>query len=131
MRPIRRVRQEAVLDWVEMRLIHVSREVAIIADRVLRYRRCEMPRSPRLVMTGDRGSLMGNDFANAVSIAHHRPGKICIALWQGPQTVHVVGKDDPGVDMERCTGAHLPDRVVQRVDARHRQVRANVQRGSL
>jgi hypothetical protein len=33
--PIRRVRHEIVLDWVEMRVVHVSREVAIIADRVL------------------------------------------------------------------------------------------------
>jgi hypothetical protein len=35
MRPIRRVRHETVLDWVEMRVVHVSREVAIIANRVL------------------------------------------------------------------------------------------------
>jgi hypothetical protein len=35
MRPIRRSRHETVLDWVEMRVVHVSREVAIIADRVL------------------------------------------------------------------------------------------------
>jgi hypothetical protein len=35
MRPIRRVRYETVLDWVGMRVVHVSREVAVIADRVL------------------------------------------------------------------------------------------------
>jgi len=69
------------------------------------YRRSQMPRSPRLVMTGDCGSPMGNDFANAVLIARQRPGKLA--------------KDDPGVDMERWTGAHLPNRVAQRVDARH------------
>ena len=33
--PIRRVRHETVLDRVEMPVVHVSREVAIIADRVL------------------------------------------------------------------------------------------------
>jgi hypothetical protein len=41
-------------------------------------------------------------------------------------TVHVVGKDVPGVNIERCTGTHLPDRVAQRVDARHQQVRPTV-----
>jgi hypothetical protein len=35
MRPIRRVRHETVLGWVEMREVHMSRAVAIIADRVL------------------------------------------------------------------------------------------------
>jgi hypothetical protein len=55
---------------------------------------------------------MGNDFANAVLIARQRPGKLA--------------KDDPGVDMERWTGAHLPNRVAQRVDARHQQVRPTV-----
>jgi hypothetical protein len=76
MRPIRGVRHESVLDRLEMRVVHVSREVAIIADRVLPISAaCQMLRSPRLVMTGDRGSPMGNDFANAVLIARHRPGK--------------------------------------------------------
>ena len=55
---------------------------------------------------------MGNDFANAVLIARQRPGKLA--------------KDDPGVDMKRCTGAHLPNRVAQRVDLRHQQVRPTV-----
>jgi hypothetical protein len=35
MRPIHRVRHETVLDWVEMRVVHVNREAAIIAGRVL------------------------------------------------------------------------------------------------
>jgi hypothetical protein len=34
-----------------------------------------MPRSPRRVMAGDRGSPIGSDFANPVLIARHRPGK--------------------------------------------------------
>jgi hypothetical protein len=35
MRPIRRVRHETMLDRVGMRIVHVSRKVAIVADRVL------------------------------------------------------------------------------------------------
>jgi hypothetical protein len=39
----------------------------------------------------------------------------------------VIGKDNPGVDMERCACAHLPDGVAQRIDARHQQVRPTVE----
>ena len=38
----------------------------------------------------------------------------------------MVGKDDPGVDIERCTGARSTNRVAQRADARHQQVRPTV-----
>jgi hypothetical protein len=48
MRPIRRVRHETVLDRVEMRVVHVSREVAIIADRVLPNTAAAKCRSQRL-----------------------------------------------------------------------------------
>jgi hypothetical protein len=66
-------------------------------------------------MTGDRGSPMGADLANAVLIARQRPGKS--ASPSGNVHSACDWKDDPGIDMERCTGAHLPDRVAQRVDA--------------
>jgi hypothetical protein len=38
-------------------------------------------------------------------------GEVAIAFRQGPQAVHVLGKDDPAIDAERCAGAHLPNRV--------------------
>jgi hypothetical protein len=41
-------------------------------------------------------------------------------------TVHVIGKDDPGADMERCAGTRLANGIAQRIDARHQQVRATV-----
>jgi hypothetical protein len=74
MRPIRRVLHETVFHRVEMRVVHVSRKVPIVAYRVLPIRRCQMPRLPRLVITGDRDSPVGKHFTNAVLIAHHRPG---------------------------------------------------------
>ena len=40
--------------------------------------------------------------------------------------MQMIGKDDPGVDMEWRTGAHLPNRVAQSVDSRHQQVRPPV-----
>jgi hypothetical protein len=39
----------------------------------------------------------------------------------------VVGKHDRGVDVERRAGADLPNRIPQRVDLRHQQIRAAVQ----
>ena len=39
------------------------------------YRRCQIPRSPRRVMTGDLGSPFGKDFAKAILMARQRPGK--------------------------------------------------------
>jgi hypothetical protein len=85
-----------------------------------------MPRSPRLVMTGDCGSPMRSDFANAVLITRHRPGKFASPLWHRPHTAHVIGKDNPGVDRERWAGAHFPNGVARRIDARHQQVRPTV-----
>src|SRR5487761_1211588 len=97
-----------MLDRVEMRMVQVSRKVAIVADRVLPVTPLQMPRSPRLVMTGDRGSPIGRDFANPVLIARHRAGKsasfwatACPGEGRGPQTAHVIGEDDPGVDVKR------------------------------
>ncbi len=40
--------------------------------------------------------------------------------------MHVVGEDDPGVDVKRCAGAHPANRIAQRVDIRHQQVRAPI-----
>jgi hypothetical protein len=40
--------------------------------------------------------------------------------------VHVVGKDDPSIDRERCPGAHSPNRIAQRVETRHQQAGAPV-----
>jgi hypothetical protein len=42
---------------------------------------------------------MGNDFANAVLIARHRPGKSASPSGKVHRQVHVVRKDDPGGDM--------------------------------
>jgi hypothetical protein len=60
-------------------------------------------------------------------IARQRPGKIGFAFRQGPQAVHMVGKHDPGVDVERRAGADLPNRIPQRIDLCHQQIRPVVQ----
>jgi hypothetical protein len=39
----------------------------------------------------------------------------------------MVGKHDPGVDVERRAGADLPNRIPQRIDLCHQQIRPAVQ----
>jgi hypothetical protein len=58
-----------------MRLVHVRGEIPFVADRMSQYRRCQIPRSLRRVMTGDLGSPFGKDFAKAILMARQRPGK--------------------------------------------------------
>ena len=41
--------------------------------------------------------------------------------------MHVVGKHDPGVDVERRAGADLPNCLPQRVDLCHQQIRPAVE----
>ena len=41
--------------------------------------------------------------------------------------MQMIGKDDPGVDMEWCAGAHPASRVAQEVDLRHQQIRSAVE----
>jgi hypothetical protein len=92
----------------------VSRKVPIVAIVCSQYRRCQRPRSPRLVITGDRDSPAGKHFTNAVLIARHRPGKSASSRGkQGPQAMHMIGEDNPGVDAEGRTGAHAANRIAQ------------------
>ena len=41
--------------------------------------------------------------------------------------MHVVGKHDPGVDVERRAGADLPNRISQSADLCHQQIRPAVE----
>src|SRR5271166_5442845 len=80
----RRIRHQAVLGRVEVRVIEMNGEVAIAADRVLPIPPLQILRSPQLVMTADRGSQIGKDFANAILIARQRPGKSASLCGRSP-----------------------------------------------
>jgi hypothetical protein len=117
---------KTMLHRVEVRVVQASGKVSIIADRVLPVPPRQMPRSPRRVMAGDRHSRGGKAFENAVLIARQRPGKSASPVGK----VHrkcTVGKDDPGVDVERRVAPHLPNSVPQRLNLRHQQVWATVE----
>lgn len=39
-----------------------------------------------------------------------------VALWQGPNVMHVIGKHHPSVYVERTTRPHFPYRIAQSID---------------
>ncbi len=53
-------------------------------------------------------------------------GKIRIVFRQGPYTMHVVGQNDPGVDMKRCCQANRADRGAKGFNFADQQVRPAV-----
>ena len=91
-RPVARVVREVALHRVEVNVIHVSRVIAIIADRVLPVAAQPNARSPLRSLIRDAGS--GNDFENAALILRQRSGKSLSAsgrvhrqcIWSGNTT---------------------------------------------
>ena len=74
-----------------------------------------MPRSPRRIINAERCSLAGKHFEKAVYVPP-AAGKIRVTRGKGPQAVHVVGQDDPGVYRERRAPPHRVQRLAQRID---------------
>jgi hypothetical protein len=101
---IRRVADETVLDWVEVDVIEMNGKVPVIADRMLPIARCQMPRrSPRRVITSERGSTAGNDFAKVIFTARQRPEKSASpcgkvhrqCMWSGRTTQASISNGAP------------------------------------
>jgi hypothetical protein len=74
-RPVRRVVDRAMHHRVEMRVVPCAAKSCSSRIVCSQYRRCQMPGSPRRVMTGDLGSPLGKGFAKAILMARQRPGK--------------------------------------------------------
>jgi hypothetical protein len=55
---------QTVLHRIEMNVVQMRRQIPVARIVCSQYRRCQMPRSPRRIMTGDRGSPMRTDFEN-------------------------------------------------------------------
>jgi hypothetical protein len=127
MRPLRRVRDQTVLHRVEMNVIHMRREVPVVADRVLPV--SPLPDTAFAPARHDRRSRLADAYGFRKPFLDRAPtaGEIGIALRQGPQAVHMIGKHDPGVDVEWRAGADLPNHIPQRVDLCDQQVRPAVE----
>jgi hypothetical protein len=101
-------------------------KVPIIADRMLPI--AALPDAALATANHHRGSRFcsGQRFGKCDLYRAPAARKVGIALLQGPQAMHVVRKDDPGVDIERRAGSDPPNRGAQRVDVPDQQVRAAV-----
>jgi hypothetical protein len=126
MRPICRVSDETVLDRVEVDVIKMNGKVPIIADRMLPI--AALPDAALAAANHYRGSRFdsGHRFGKCDLDRAPTARKVGVALWQGPQAMHVVRKDDPGVDMKRRSGSDPLHHGAQRVDVPGQQVRAAV-----
>jgi hypothetical protein len=107
------VLHETVFHRVEIRVVHVSRKVPIVAYRVL-----PIPPSPNAPFAAAghrrRSRLAGRQTPDKCGFDCAPPtGAVGIALPQIPQAMHMIGKDNPGVDAEGRTGAHPANRIAQ------------------
>ena len=115
MRPIRWVTDETVFGRVEVDIVvvEVHGEVVIVTDRGLLI--AALP-NPSFAAAGHhRGARFrtGQGFDKRELDRAPATGKVGVAFGQGPQAVHVAGKDRPGIAMKRCERTHLADRGPQ------------------
>src|SRR5215831_18020066 len=118
MRPICRVTDETVFDWIEVNVVEVHGEVVIVPDHVLPI--AALP-NPTFAATGHhRGARFrtGEGFCKGELDRAPATWKVGVALGQRPQALHVVRKDHPGIDMK---GARFPGRSVFSISAASRQ----------
>ena len=115
-----------MLHRVEVDVIHVSRVIAIIVDRVFPV--AALPNaefafaksgSQYPIAIGQRSGERGFDSSPAV-------GEVAVAQGKGPQAMHMVRQHDPGVDVKGRLPAHGAHCFAKRVDLRHQQAGAAV-----
>src|SRR4051812_43058721 len=101
MRPIRRMRDQAVLYRVEMNVTGMRGEIPVVADCVL-----PIPALPDTAFAA-RGPCCRPIFLGRQSLRERNldrapaAGKIVVAVRQSPYPMHMVGKHDPGLDAKR------------------------------
>lgn len=123
MRPFRRVFAETVLHWIEVNVVHMRRQIPLVADRVLPI--SPLPDAALATADHDRRSRFTDAYAFRKPFLDRAPTawEIGVVFRQCPQAVHVVGKHDPGVDLKGCAGADPSNRIPQHVDLPHQQIR--------
>jgi hypothetical protein len=110
-----------------MGVVHVRRVIVVVADRVLPVP--ALPDTALAIPDSDQRTWFASRqrFRERGLDVAPPGGKIGIAFRQRPQTVHVVGEDNPGTDTEWPTDACRADGFAQRTDVRHQQVGVPVQ----
>lgn len=99
-----------------MNVISIGRVVGFVPNCLLP--KPSLPDSPFPLGGADRpkGFELRPIFGASDLDGFPAPEKIAVARRQGPDRVHVLGQDDPDVDVERTRGASPPHGTTQRVD---------------
>lgn len=74
-RPVRRMRNQSVLNRIEMNVVHMRGIIPIVAHRMFPKAALPDTRSPLRTRTAERRSVCGIAAANSVFTACHRPEK--------------------------------------------------------
>lgn len=116
------MRGEAVFDWVEMDVVHVCAVIALVADRV--FPEAVLPEFATIARR--RSRFAGQSFGEAGFDGAPAAGIIGIVFRQGPDAVHVIGEDDPRVDVKRGAEANRADGGTEGLDLADQKVGAAV-----
>ncbi len=88
------MRGEAVFYWVEMNVIHMGAVIPVVTDCM--FPEALLPNAVPVTIQNIRQGFCETDFDGAPAA-----GRIRVVFRQGPDAMHVVRQNDPGVDMER------------------------------
>jgi hypothetical protein len=115
-RPLRRRRNEAVLDGIEMDVIHVRGTVRVVADGVLP--KAALPDAAFAVGLPDaRSQLRIRQGAGEESLDQAPGGgEIVIAVRPRLYRVKMIREDDPGIHGEGSRGSNTPHRAAKELD---------------
>ena len=75
MRPIDHPRNVSVFDWIEVDVVHVPREIGVIANDMLPMRPCHRPFSRFAILLGVRSASYDKPREKALLIKLHRDEK--------------------------------------------------------
>lgn len=116
MRPLRRFPDIAVLDWVEVDIIHVRGEILVVADRV--FPEAPLPDAALLAAQARLRAPLAGGQTSGEDRLDQPPARreIGVGLRQGPNAVEMIGEHDPRVDRERVGAAGDADGIAELID---------------
>jgi hypothetical protein len=119
MRPIGRVRDQTVLHRVEMRVVHVNREIPIVAYCVFPI--APLPNAAFTAARHDRRSWLDlrQGFREGYLDRAPTAGEVGISFRQSSYAMPVIGKNNPGIDSEGRPQMGPADRLTQDLDMPH------------
>ena len=111
-RPVSHPRHAAMLDRVEVDVIHMPLEIVIIPDRV--FPESSLPQNILSTSVAETINSPGSDAAREVPLdLLPSCGEISVTRRQGHDDMKVIGQDDNGIDREGACNFHMAECVSQ------------------